>query len=411
MINYIERRKKLAAKLDNNSILYLFSGKELMRSYDEAYPFYADRSFLYFTGLEREDMVLVISKLNNVVEESLYIPHFDETLAKWVGGRMLKEDASKISGILKVNELSELEDSFKKYFHIARAYGDPTVYVDVYKFNTNQDKTEGLKFAHNLQKEYPNIIIKDTYPLIKPIRQIKDKDEIALIKEAEEITNKGIRAMMRNVKPGMNEKYLEAIFDFTLAEDLATNMFGTICAAGKRATILHYHDNNQVINDGELVLIDLGAKRNNYGADVSRTFPANGKFTPRQAEIYQIVLNAQILVERLAKPGITLKQLNTAVVEFYKRELPKHGLTKDVSEYYYHSVSHEIGLDTHDAFDRAETILQPGMVISNEPGLYIDDEAIGIRIEDDLLITETGCENLSKDIIKRIDDIEALQKK
>ena len=155
-----------------------------------------------------------------------------------------------------------------------------------------------------------------------------------------------------------------------------------------------------------MFLCDLGATYKNYCADISRTFPVNGKFSDRQKEIYEVVLKAQKIVEENAKPGITLRQLNQMVVDFYKEELPKHGLNKDVSEYYFHGVSHYLGLDTHDVGSGMPITLEKGNVITNEPGLYIEDEGLGIRIEDDLLITDDGCEVLSIEIPKSIEDIE-----
>ncbi len=185
------------------------------------------------------------------------------------------------------------------------------------------------------------------------------------------------------------------------------NAFKSICASGKRATVLHYSDNNQTMNDGELFLCDLGATFKNYCADISRTFPVNGKFTNRQKEIYEVVLGAQRVVEENAKPGITLRELNKLVVDYYTKELPKHNLNKDVSEYYFHGVSHHLGLDTHDV-NIGNVPLVAGNIITNEPGLYIEDENIGIRIEDDLLITGTGNTVLSSDIPKQIEDIEKI---
>ena len=240
------------------------------------------------------------------------------------------------------------------------------------------------------------------------MRLVKDETEIANIRKAIRTTNLGIRQMMRTVRPELNEMAMDGVFSFVLAKSLCHDTaFKTIAASGKRATILHYSDNDQVMKNGELFLCDLGATYSYYCADISRTFPVNGKFSRRQREIYEIVLNAQKLVEKNARPGVKMRELNDLVVNYYKRELPKHGLKEDVSEYYFHSVSHHLGLDTHDVSGEKGAILQAGNVITNEPGLYISDEGIGIRIEDDLLITENGCEVLSREIMKDPDEIEA----
>ena len=250
----------------------------------------------------------------------------------------------------------------------------------------------------------------DTYPILTSLRQCKDEYEVDCARRAIEITNLGVRKMMQSIRPEMNEMIMDGVFEFVLKENMChKTAFKTIAASGERSTILHYSTNNQTMKDGELFLCDLGATYNNYCADISRTFPVNGKFTDRQKEIYEMVLEAQRIVVRNAKPGVTLKELNQMVVDYYNEELPKHGLDKGTREYYFHSVSHQLGLDTHDVSTNEP--LKVGNIITNEPGLYISDEGIGIRVEDDLLITEEGCEVLSKDIIREVNDIEELMKK
>ncbi|MDE7385434.1 MAG: M24 family metallopeptidase, partial [Anaeroplasmataceae bacterium] len=184
--------------------------------------------------------------------------------------------------------------------------------------------------------------------------------------------------------------------------------FPTIAASGKNACCLHYMDNEDIAKQGDLILFDLGCSYHMYCSDISRTFPVSGKFSPRQKQIYNIVLAGQEHVLKHIKPGITTKELNQILIKFYAKELKKIGLIQEdseVSKYYYHGVSHHIGLDCHDLCEY--TPLQAGSIISNEPGLYIAEEGIGIRIEDDILVTEDGCINLSKDILKTVDEIEA----
>ena len=408
---YSERRKKVAEMMEDNSLLYVFSGKSIMRSYDESYPGFVDRNFFYLTGIKQLGLVLQISKIEGKVGEKLFILPYDEVLAKWVGGRIREQEATEISGIETIADVANLRDDFQNFFGRVRGSSALNLYVDIYRFNPEQDDSLGMKFAKEIRDKYLSVSIKDAYPIFKTLRQIKDEDEIAKIRTAIAITDTGIKAMMANVTDGMNEKLLEGIFNLNLSRHLATTAFGTICASGPRATILHYGTNNQPVKDGDLVLVDLGAQKDEYKADISRTFPVSGKYTERQKEIYRVVLNAQKLVERIAKPGLTIRDLQNMVVRYYEQALPLIGLHEPVNHYYFHNISHEIGLDTHDTFDRTETVLKEGMVISNEPGLYIEEEGIGIRIEDDLLITADGCENLSKDIIKEIEDIEAFMKK
>jgi len=249
---------------------------------------------------------------------------------------------------------------------------------------------------------------------IAALRLIKSEEEIELIREAIDITDKGIKALMINSKAGMKEYELEAYFDFTLKSNGVTDYaFHTIAAGGKNATILHYHENNSELKNDELVLFDLGAQYKYYNADISRTFPVNGKFTERQKQVYNVVLRAQEAVTAIAKPGILFSVLNETAKKVLTEGCIELGLIKETSElskYYFHGVSHYLGLDTHDVGSR-DIELRPGMVFTNEPGLYIEEENIGIRIEDDILITEDGCENLSKQIIKTVEEIEEFMAK
>lgn len=406
MNNYQQRRLGLMESIEKGVVI-LFSGKSIFKSEDATYPFEVNRNFYYLTGLKEESMALVIVKNEKEIKEYLFILPYDEKLAKWVGGRILSEEAKKISGVLNIYDYEELDNFL--HMTINRNYDNKDFYFDLSSYDADSS-TFSIKYAHDFKEKYSFININNIYPNIMKMRLIKDEDEITCIKKAIAITNAGVKKMMTTIKEGVNEMSMEGVFDFVLAQNgCRLKAFDTICAGGKRGTILHYHDNNQKLQKGELLLCDLGATYDLYCADISRTFPVDRKFSERQKEIYEIVLNAQKIVEENAKPGVTLKQLNQLVIEYYKEELPKHGLNKDVSEYYYHGVSHFLGLDTHDIGSGIVYELQKGNVITNEPGLYIEDEEIGIRIEDDLLITENGCINLSISIPKKIEDIERIQ--
>lgn len=407
MNQYFKRREKVAASMKGNYALLVFSGKAIMCSADESYPFQVNRNFYYLTGLDAEEMVLLMYNIDGTYKEVVFILPYDELQAKWVGGRMLEAEVSKISEIKDVRDLSELDVSIERILNSTRKDSEFKFYFDMWHYTMDQHLAPASIYANKLKERYPYLIIKDIYPVLTGMRLIKDEHEIDSIKKAIHLTNLGIKEMMKISKAGVNESTMEGIFDFVLRRNLCKeNAFSTIAASGKNATILHYNANNQLMKDNELFLCDLGATYNHYCADISRTFPVNGKFTARQKEIYNIVLAAQKLVEDNARPGIKLRELNQMVVDYYSKELPKHGLSKDVSEYYYHGVSHHIGLDTHDVDGGMGSLLKAGNVISNEPGLYIEEEGIGIRIEDDLLITEGGCEVLSEEIIKRVEDIE-----
>lgn len=407
MNQYSNRRQKVIKSLPNNSAVLIFSGRAPQKSEDEAYDFSVNRNFYYLTGLDKEEMALLMYNIDGTTKEIMFILPFDEQLARWVGGRLSSDKVREISEVNDVREYDQLDGTISYIMNNMRRDNSFKFYFDLWQYNMKQNPSEGSLYAKKLQDTYPAVVIKDIYPVLTHLRLIKDEYEISCIRKAIHTTNMGILQMMRTSKPGINEMTMDGVFDFVLRQSMCKETaFKTIAASGARATILHYSDNDQIMKDGEMFLCDLGATYNYYKADISRTFPVNGKFTERQKELYQIVLNAQRIVEDNARVGIKIKDLNQMVIDYYKTELPKHGLNKDVSEYYFHSCSHHLGLDTHDVDGGLGATLEAGMVITNEPGLYIEDENIGIRIEDDLLITGTGAEVLSSEIIKEIDEIE-----
>ena len=411
MNEYSERRNRFMEQMEDNSLALLFSGDEIQKSEDEAYPFAVNRNFYYLSGIDKAGMVLALSKFNGVRSSRMFILPYDEFWAKWVGGRMREEEVKKISEVDSVANVNDLDDYVASLYNNARYYGGLKVYLDLWKYTFEQSDSKAICYAKKLVANYVNTKVIDAYPILCEMRMVKDEKEVAKILKAIDITRSGVYAMMRNVKPKMNEMVMEGIFNFSLAQrGCNTNAFKTIAASGKRATILHYSDNNCVMEDGELFLCDLGATYDHYCADISRTFPVNGKFTDRQKEIYKVVLGAQKVVENNARPGVTTRDLNQKVIDYYKEELPKLGLNGDVSEYYFHGVSHHLGLDVHDVDIRGSK-LKKGNVITNEPGLYIEKEGIGIRIEDDLLITDDGCINLAKDFLHDPDEIERFMNK
>lgn len=408
MSMFEKRREKLLSVLNDGECICFFSGRAPMCSEDEAYPFKVNRNFYYLTGLDRENMILVLRKANEVTSALIFIEPYDEVKAKWVGPRLKSEEVKAISGLKNVMYLEDFKDYINNLYNYNRYHDTFRVYLDLWHYDAKQDKSAADKFAEYLQATYKNVEIKDIHDQIAAMRMIKDETEIAKIRKAIDITKYGVETMMRSIRPGLREMVLDKAFDLALAyRDCKENAFKTIAAGGERATTLHYSDNDQILEDGTLFLCDLGAAHEHYCADISRTFPVNGHFSRRQKEIYDVVLGAQKLVEENARPGITIRDLNDMVIAYYREILPNLGLEKDVSEYYFHGIGHHLGLDTHDITTTSEKVLKAGMVITNEPGLYIADEGIGIRIEDDLLITQEGCENLAKDLLHTTEEIEA----
>ena len=405
---YRERREQLLTSLPDYSITILMSGQVKYNIGDEVYPFDVDRSFYYYTGLTRENLVLMLVKLPNTTKEILFIEPYDPLMAKWVGAKILPEEARAISGIEDVRYVADLEDAISMYINNWGKFHPFTLCGELSKQSLDQPWPVSELF-NKVRTQQPDVIIKNICENTARMRMVKSDDEIAKMSKAIAVTNSGIQALMQASRDYIWENELEAYFDFVLKSEQCEHAFHTICASGKNATVLHYGENNQQTKPGDLVLIDLGAAYQYYNADISRTFPVSGRFTERQKEVYELVLRANKLVEEKARPGVTTRELNNMVIDFYQRELPSIGLLQNgesVTDYYWHSCSHHIGLETHDVSLINEP-LQAGNVISNEPGLYIEAEGIGVRIEDDIMITEDGCICLSKDIIKEVSDIEA----
>lgn len=414
--SYQLRRKALLNDKQGPCMICIFSGTAPMRSADEAYPFSVDRNFYYLTGIERENMILMLYKdFSGKLTETLFIEPYDEVMAKWVGGRMRAAEATDISGVESIKDINAFEDSLNTAIERSRGLGKFRIFLDLWRCHRDQADSPAQILAKRIQKFYPAVEIDDIYGDMAALRAIKSEEEIALMRKAQEATRIAIEAMMRHAYPGVNESELEGAFDFALMKQgVRSHAFSSIVAGGGRAATLHYSSNNSVVNDGQMVLIDLGATVGNYCADISRTFPVNGKFSERQKEIYNTVLNAQQLIINTVKPGMTQRQLNDMVIDYYESKLDELGLRvngKTVQDYYYHGVSHSLGLDCHDICTERERTLKPGMVVTVEPGFYIEEEGIGIRIENDILITEEGCIDLSSDILRTAAEIEAFMAK
>ncbi|MGY4686985.1 aminopeptidase P family protein [Petrotoga sp. DB-2] len=409
MADVKSRREKIMNGLEEGSMLILYSGKSPVKSADETYSFTPDRNFYYFTDLDIENAYLLIYKTESKTVEKLFIERNDPKLARWVGEKPSKEHCSKFSKIQE-EDISFLDELNGYIGDTLSRSNIKNVYLYL-KSPHWENMTKEKQIAQETQRLFPHVSIKDVSAKIAELRTIKDEEEINNIKKAIEITREGILNIIKNSKPGMYEYELEAYFDFSLRKNGVKDFaFKPIVASGPNSTILHYSANNRKTQEGDLVLLDLGAQYNYYSGDISRTFPISRQFSPRQAEIYQIVLDAQKEVQSQAKPGLTLFELNEIAKKSLADSCKKIGLIhsdEELSKYYFHSVSHFLGLDTHDVGDR-NIPLKPGMVVTNEPGLYIQEEGIGVRIEDDLLITENGCENLSREIPKDIEEIECI---
>lgn len=408
----IKRRKKIFNLLEDNSILVLHSGFAPFKTADASYEFNVNHNFYYLAGIDQEDVTLVIGKAKGKYYEKLFIEEYDALKAKWIGAKLSKEEASNISGF-KVEDIlynGRFNDYINNHFQILR-YADEiaeNLYLDLERHEIPFYDTFGLSFAKSTKENFPALIIKDIYKDIIELRMMKDDKEVELIKESIKTTNNAILEVMKNHQKLDNEMQAEAHYDYINRSEGKKASFTSIVASGKNATVLHYVDNNSKIESNSLLLMDVGCYTKHYSSDISRTFPVSGKFTKRQKEVYEVVLECNKKCIEFAKAGITWNEINDYAKKILAEGCKKLGLIKEDSElikYYYHSIGHSLGLDVHDPSLRNLGLVE-GMVITIEPGLYIEEENIGIRIEDNIQIGLEKSVNLSKNIIKEVEEIE-----
>ena len=411
-MSVLDHRKRLFDVLEYNSIVICYSGQPVHSNEDDYYfPFEVNSQFFWLTGIERAGAILLLSKVDGVTSESLFIEEADPAAERWTGKMLTPEEAADISGIEDVFYLPEFGDSVDLMLtrnFIKRAY------FDVFCLSQTDLADINLVKANEFSTKFPAAQICDLHAVVCPLRRRKDADEIADIRQAIDITRQGLENVMRHLKPGMMEYQVQADFEYT-CRGLGTKKyaFPTIAGSGYNGCMLHYETNDSPVPDDGLILLDLGAKYNNYCSDITRTYPVSGTYSPRQRQYYELVLKANREVAKAAKPGVTLRSLQELCRRILGEGLVAMGKidsVDEVSQYYMHGVSHSIGIDAHDV-NIGQAVLEPGWIISDEPGLYIDEEEIGIRIEDDLLITEDGCEVLSDAILRDPDEIEAFMKK
>ncbi|MCD7855586.1 MAG: aminopeptidase P N-terminal domain-containing protein [Clostridiales bacterium] len=406
----INNRNKIFDFINNNEAAVFFCGNSAHKVGDEFYPFTPNRNFYYLTGLSEPGLILLLSKCDEKPNARLFIKRPDPETAKWTGAYLTDRECENISGIKDFTFI----DEFDKYIN------DKICQKTITKFYIDFDKqipknvSPAIDFAEKIIANSPVPQISDISGFMASLRAVKTDFEVENIKKAIQITKNGVYSMMKNAKPGMYEYELEAYFDYELKhKGVFDKAFASIIAGGKNAAVLHYSSNNCSVSDGSLVLCDVGAAWGYYSGDITRTFPISGTFTDRQRELYNIVLEGNLLTQELIKPGIPFKRLNENLIDYYAKALKSIGLIslkEDVKNYYWHKVSHFLGLETHDIGRGDEGVITEGMVFTVEPGLYIADEGIGIRIEDDILVSKEGCICLSEDIIKKPEDIEEFMK-
>ena len=406
-MDFKARREEVFNKMEAKSVLILFSGIESHVSADEYAPFEANRNFFYLTGLRRDNMVLVMDKAVEEPKTFLYIEEADETVVRWTGKKVSVEEAKEVTGIEDVRFIDSFQGEISR---IMTREDVKNFYFDCYREQVSDLADYNAVKAKEFADKYLGVTVKNLHPIIAEMRMQKDNDEIAQIREAVRVTDEGLKRVLKKLEPGKKEYQAQADFEYTIKYLGAEGpSFATIAGSGMNGTMLHYETNQETCKDGDLLLLDLGAKWQGYCSDITRTYPVNGTYTDRQKQVYNIVLKANRAVAKAAKPGMTLRELNDICKKVLAEGCIELGLIKEekeIDKYYMHGVSHHLGIDVHDVTVASNSKLRPGAVITDEPGLYIDEWETGIRIEDDLLITEDGCEVLSEAIMRNPDEIE-----
>lgn len=418
MKNHVQNaRKKLLDRMENHAVALLYSGKSPHKSLDQNYDYTPQRNFFYLTNLSEPNMILMLLKGEKTHKEFLFIEENTDHKIKWEGAAMEKEEAAKRSGIDEeaIFPLSKFDAMFNQVMNYARSIlGRPAkqLYLDLYHPSV-QKKPESLMHAKTILEHYPELQIQSLNEHLAYLRMFKSSAEIKQIQTAINHTAKGLNNILHNLKTRTHEYQLQADFlhEITLSGSEG-NAFDTIAASGKNATILHYTSNRDTLDEHDLILFDLGALHENYTSDISRTYPLSGVYKDRQKAIYEAVLEVNKATIEMVKPGVTWKELNDFSKQMLAKKAKALGIIDDesqIGEVYYHSIGHFMGLDVHDV-GLYDMPLEEGMVLTIEPGLYVKDEQIGVRIEDDILVTKKGYKNLSKAIPKETKDIEAVLK-
>ena len=419
---FTQNRKKFIAKMEKNAIAIFNSNDELPTNSDALYKFKQNSNLFWLTGIEQEDTMLVLFPDNpdKKFREVLVLVRPNELKEKWDGHRLRAAEGKAASGIETIVWLDSLDGLLQPWIHLA----------DIIYLNTNEnDRKANLvpvrdyRYAEQLKQRYPLHQYKRSAQIMKEVRGIKTALEVEVIQKAIDITNVTFRRLLQFIKPGVMEYEIEAeIFHSFLQQRATGPAYSSIIAGGDRARTLHYVSNNQECKDGELVLMDFGAEYGYYCADLTRTVPVNGKFTRRQKTVYNACLHLHDYAKSLLKPGITILDYTDKVGEEATKQFVKIGLLSQSAvknedpenrayrKYLYHGISHHLGIDVHDLGTRTAPI-QAGMVFTVEPGIYIEEEQMGVRIENNIWITRNGNKDLMANIPITAEDIETLMKK
>ncbi|MFV0529006.1 MAG: aminopeptidase P N-terminal domain-containing protein [Lachnospiraceae bacterium] len=399
------RRELYAGLLSERSIGILFSGYEKEDRGDQKFPFTPYANFYYLTGYEQPRAVYVVIKHDGTCRETLFIERPDETKMRWVGVFHTAEDVAAETGIAAVDYLENLSATLTAA--IRRSHLEH-LYIDLASWDDGIEVSLTQKFTAKFLKQHPFFQVHNTYEDMGLLRQVKTQEEIRLHEEACRVTKRGVLAILDTLRPGLCEYETEAEFDRILKAHNAQHAFPTIAASHKNACIMHYTRNDRKMEAGDMILFDLGAQWQYYAADVSRTYPVSGTFTEQQKQLYNVVLHGLDAALAKARPGQAKDELQKISKAAMAEELIRIGFIREpdeINRYYVHGSGHFIGLYTHDVGNDS-ALLEEDMVFTLEPGLYFDELNLGIRIEDTLVVTKTGCRVLTDSIPKTVEDIE-----
>lgn len=406
---FVRNRRNFASMMTKGALALFTANEEMPRNGDQCYPFRQNSDFFYLTGIDREGAYLILYPDHPKPEmrEILFIEPYSETKAIWRGEMLDAKQAKEISGCANVMYADSFNEVLKELI-----LSSVKVYLNLYEYARFETKVVTIqdRFVKEIKEQYPLHTFDRSAPILNKLRKIKSPEEIEVIKHACDITGKAFLHCMKTVKPGRYEYEMQAEMEYIFKMNNASgHAFHPIIAGGKNACCLHYSKNDSILNDNELLLFDMGCEYQNYASDLSRTIPINGKFTPRQKECYEAVLRVKKEITKLYKVGGTIDKINQTTYQLMEKEMIKLGLftQQDVDsqdpenplyrKYLMHGVAHHVGLDCHDNLDKYEPFA-PNMVLTCEPGLYIREEGIGIRLEDDILITDSEPVNLFGDL-------------
>jgi Xaa-Pro aminopeptidase len=419
---FIKNRQRFINEMKRNSIAIFVSNDEMPVNGDALYPFKQNSDLFWLSGIVQEDSMVILFPDNPdpKYREVLVLVRPNELKEKWDGKRLRTNDAQNISGIKTIVWLDSIDGLLQPWIHLA-----DTIYLDTNENDRKASliKTRDYRYAEELKNRYPLHLYERAAKIMKELRGIKTALEIEVLQKAIDITDSGFRRLLKFIRPGVMEYEIEAeIWHSFLSQRATGPAYNSIIASGDRARTLHYVSNDQECKDGELVLMDFGAEYGGYNADLTRTVPVNGKFSRRQKTVYNACLHLHEYGKSLLKPGISIIDYTEKVGEEATQLFLKIGLLKksDIKnedsenrayrKYLYHGISHHLGIDVHDLGTRTEPV-KAGMVFTVEPGIYIEEEQMGVRIENNVWITRNGNRDLMKNIPITVEEIEGLMKK